>query len=487
VAVAKLTYFSAGRWHDLSVRSAATYEARPPSPRERGSSPSRVATLAVAATVPRALYAQEVRLANRFRAVHEAEVRVQTRGRDSTRLIPTESLVIDGARTAEVTFARNKHGFEVTQEGRFAKVLMRAPADAPDGVVAAFEAAAAIHRRGNVGAAHPNFLRIVRHPAPAARNVTGQWNLDNDGRRGLPGADVHALAAWTITRGNRDVRVAVLDEGVDTQHPYLQPAVVAEADFVDRNPHARPEGDDAHGTACAGIIASSSENAAGLAPDVGLVAVRIAKSDARGNWIFDDFDTADAIDWAWDDANAGVLSNSWGGGPPADVIIRAFDRARTRGRAGKGAVVVVAAGNEQTAIDFPGNLPGIMTVGASNEWDERKTRASRDGEHWWGSNFGPSMDVLAPGVHIVTTDIRGSRGYSRTLVTGRFNGTSSAAPHVAAAAALAMSVNPALTEERVRDIVNASADKLQTRSNWNRYQGHGRLNTYAALRLARRG
>ena len=61
-------------------------------------------------------------------------------------------------------------------------------------------------------------------PAPSPRGVSVQWNLDNDGRRGLVGADLHALAAWTITRGKREVRVAVLDEGVDTTHPHLRAA-----------------------------------------------------------------------------------------------------------------------------------------------------------------------------------------------------------------------------------------------------------------------
>jgi subtilisin family serine protease len=298
---------------------------------------------------------------------------------------------------------------------------------------------------------------------------------------------VHAAAAWTITQGVRDVRVAILDEGVDTLHSYLQPAVVAEADFVDDHPHARPDADDAHGTACGGIVVSQGARALGLAPGVGLVAARIAKSDAAGNWIFDDFDTADAIDWSWDDAESHVLSNSWGGGPPVDVIIRAFERARVRGRGGKGSVVVVAAGNDQRPVDFPGNLPGIFTVGASNEWDERKSRTSQDGETWWGSNYGDPLDLLAPGVHIVTTDIRGTRGYSGTLVTDRFNGTSSATPHVAAAAGLMLSVNPTLTEKRVRDILNATTDPLSSSGAWTSTLGNGRLNTYAALWQARRG
>lgn len=426
------------------------------------------------------------RLSTRLHRIDESQVRIQTRAQPEVRLIATESLVLDGASQSEIRFARDKYGFEVVQEGRHGKVLLQSPGDA-DGVSAAFQAAEAIHRRGRVRAAHPNFLRVVHRPAPShGTPISNQWNLDNPGDPGLIGADVHAPATWTVTRGDPDVRVAVLDEGVDSLHPHLQAVIAAEADFVDDNGHARPDGDDAHGTACAGIIASQSPTATGLAPEVSLVGVRIAKGDGLGNWIFDDFDTADAIDWSWDDAQADVLSNSWGGGPPVDVMTNAFARARTQGRGGLGSVIVIAAGNAQSQVDYPGNLDDVLTVGASNEWDQRKTTTSNDGEDWWGSNFGAALDLLAPGVHIRTTDIHGSRGYAGGMFTDTFNGTSSATPHAAAAAGLMLSVNPGLTEARVREIINATADPL-TAAGWNPLTGHGRLNAYRAVRQARRG
>ena len=162
-------------------------------------------------------------------------------------------------------------------------------------------------------------------------------------------------------------------------------------------------------------------------------------------------------------------------------------QSRTRGRNGKGAVVVVAAGNDQRLVDFPGNLPNVLTVGASNQWDRRKTKTSRDGEYWWGSNYGPGLDIMAPGVKIPTTDIRGARGYDSTLVTPNFNGTSSACPHVAAAAGLILSIKPDLTEARIREVINETADPLASSQGWDRLTGNGRLNTYRALRAARRG
>ena len=164
----------------------------------------------------------------------------------------------------------------------------------------------------------------------------------------------------------------------------------------------------------------------------------------------------------------------------------AIERARTKGRDGKGAVVVLASGNDNGPINFPGSINEVITVGASNQWDERKSPTSRDGENWWGSNFGKPLDLLAPGVQIVTTDIHGSAGYSSGDFTFNFNGTSAAAPHVAAAAALIVSLLPRLNEERIRAIINQSTDPWTKVGGWNRFVGFGRLNLFSAVRLARR-
>jgi subtilisin family serine protease len=200
--------------------------------------------------------------------------------------------------------------------------------------------------------------------------------------------------------------------------------------------------------------------------------------------VFDDYATADAIDWAWREG-AAVLSNSWGGGAPSDAISRAFGRARTQGRGGKGSVVCIAAGNDQIPIDFPGNLPGYVTVGASTPKDERKTRASSDGETWWGSNYGPTMWVLAPGVFIHTTDIAGPAGYELGDYTATFNGTSSATPHVAAAAALMLSANPNLSASDVRSLLSTTAKHLAGQAGWTEELGYGRLDVGAAVAAAK--
>ena len=483
----RFRYYAGGKLHSMQVTELVKSQDRRIHARRRKRGGRGVHKPEhVGRGVTATLKAQHKRLSARFHDISEETVLSTPVQESKVTIIPTESVVIDGARSNETRWLWDKFGMEIVQEGRCGKVLLQAPEGEQDGVAMAFSAARQLVERGQVGSAHPNFLRAIQRPRASPGEVLRQWNLDNLGRPGLIGADVHALATWTITRGDHDVRVAVLDEGVDTRHPDLKDVIIAEADFVDDHVHARPDGDDAHGTACAGIIASQDDEVQGLASGLSLIAVRIAKSDNYGFWIFDDFDTADAIDWAWDEAGADVLSNSWGGGPPADVITRAFERARTLGRNRKGAVVVVAAGNDQKEIDYPGNLPGVLTVGASNQWDERKTKSSKDGEDWWGSNYGDSLDLLAPGVKIATMDIRGGRGYSSGLFTGSFNGTSAAAPHVAAAAGLILSVANRLSELRVREILIGKADPQSRDGKWNKFVGHGRLNTYAALRAARR-
>ncbi|HYO40075.1 MAG TPA: S8 family serine peptidase [Nocardioidaceae bacterium] len=484
-----LEYYSGNRKQHVTVQGL--FAARQsPSSRGADAAPMRfpVRPQGDGDQVLRLLAAQPRTVLSRFSVVSESTTLVAPVSRPGeTTVIPTDTVTVLGARTAETTWARRKYGVTIAQEGSDGKVLLAVPADVGDPAALTAEVARALYERGTVTGAHPNFLRLVQRPGPATAGASAQWGLDNDGTPGVVGADVAAHAAWTLSAGDPDVCVAVLDEGVDTRHPYLRAAVRAERDFVDGNPTAAPDGDDAHGTACAGIVAARGPKVRGLAHGAGLVAVRIAKSDGGQGWIFDDFTTADAIDWSWRQGKADVLSNSWGGGPPVDVITAAFRRARNRGRGGKGAVVVIASGNEQGVVSYPGNLPEVLTVGASNQWDQRKTRTSQDGETWWGSNIGPGLDLMAPGVGILTTDISGRRGYGRALTTPTFNGTSAATPFAAAAAALVLSVRPDLGEADVRRLLVAHTDHIgRGRPGWSRFVGHGRLNAFAAVRAARR-
>ncbi len=334
--MAQYQYYVGGKLFEIHATNLSTGGRRSRSSTARpGTSPASEPSLSIINT----LRAQQERLLDLFNHLSESHLVSMKISASGSMIIPTESIVLDGAKQSEIRWLRDKYGLTEVKDGRAGKSLLRVPEEEEAGIQMAFDVSQDAFERGNVGAAHPNFLRIVQRPSPSQSAADDQWNLYNSGETGLIGADVHARAAWTITKGTPDIRVAVLDEGVDTLHPHLQHAVVAEADFVDGHDHARPDGNDAHGTACAGVIVSKDDHICGLAPQVSLVAARIAKSSTDNVWIFDDFDTADAIDWAWNEAAADVLSNSWGGGPEADVITRALDRARTQGRNGKGVVM----------------------------------------------------------------------------------------------------------------------------------------------------
>jgi subtilisin family serine protease len=380
-------------------------------------------------------------------------------------MMATQTVIGEGLRQADVAAAKS-YGAAIIEEGLDGKVLFKL-----DSVQRAFGLVELLQAR-EVGSVSPNFLRKVIRLAPSA--PVKAWALN---KIGMP-------AAWAITEGSASIKVAVLDEGVDTKHPSLKAAVVAERDFIGGNTTAMPDNDDAHGTACAGIVVSRSKTFPGVAPRCSLIAVRIAMGDGTPDgWVFDDFATADAIDWSWRQG-ADVLSNSWGGGSPSDAISRAFARARTQGRNGRGSVVAIAAGNDQLATDFPGNLPGYVTVGASNHKDERKTRTSADGENW-GSNFGATMRLLAPGVFIWTTDISGAAGYDPTGFTKTFNGTSAATPHVAGCAALMLSVAPHLSASTIRNLLGKSAKKIAGQSGWTPELGWGRLDVGKAVAMSK--
>lgn len=353
------------------------------------------------------------------------------------------------------------------------------------------EVATKLAKEPGVTYAEPDFVAFGKHLARrvAESPASGLGPSDPETPKQYAIRITSAVDAWELQKGKRSVVVAILDEGVDIAHEDLAASIVGSYDGSDDDTFQEPNAWDGHGTACAGLACAIHDNdrgIQGIGGGAGILAVRIAYSPHEGaDWQTSNSWIARAIDWAWEHG-ASVLSNSWGGGAPSNAIVNAFERARLQGRGGKGCVIVVAAGNESGPVSFPGDLPNVLTVSASNEFDEFKTKTSKDGENWWGSNFGPEVDVAAPGVHNWTTDISAGAGYTSSNYTD-FNGTSSATPIVAGACALVLSANPELTESQVRAIIRDSADKvgpLAYVNNRNDQFGYGRLNCRAAVQLA---
>jgi subtilisin family serine protease len=291
---------------------------------------------------------------------------------------------------------------------------------------------------------------------------------------------------WDISTGVAAVVVCVLDEGCDLTHPDLQFSTPG-INLGTMMPDGSPTGN--HGTACAGIVAATYNNALGVSGVAGNSRIMPV---AFQNWT--DTEVAAGITWATVNG-ARIISMSFGWNAWSHAIIdpaiqNAFNT---------DVVMCVATHNHNGPITYPATNPLVIAVGASDEIDNRKTPASPDGENWWGSNFGAEISVVAPGVHIPTTDRQGADGYNTAAgVAGdyalTFNGTSSATPHVAGMAALIRSAYPTLSNVQVRAIIERTTEKVGVvayadvpghfNGTWNQEMGYGRVNVFRALDAA---
>ena len=352
---------------------------------------------------------------------------------------------------------------------------------------------------------------------------TSQWGFNNTGQNnGTSGIDINAPEAWNITRGHNNIRIAVIDQGVDLLHPDLANNLLLGFDATDgiaEGINGNCSGNDAHGTACAGIISSINNTIGtiGVAPHCRIIPIRVTYTQNERE-IWDDDWTVSAMHHAWAVSNVDVISCSWRQGRTIPLLDTEISNALTQGRQGRGCIVVFAAGNFNSAISYPANSnPSILAIGAISQCGERKRSSSNiwetnpgvstdplgvscDGEKWWGSNWGSQLDIVAPGVKIYTTDIRGNAGYNPPQqgsdinnrdYTSLFNGTSAATPHVAGVAALILSVRPDLTGQQVRNVIEQTAQKVggysyattsgRPNGTWNQEMGYGLVDAYAAV------
>lgn len=434
------------------------------------------------------------------------------------RMVYKEAVIRFRRGTSEQTIQKilKKQGYQVRSKNRFVReqYVVFNPKETGTEVL---ESANECVEMEEVVFASPNFVsQYGRAVAPTVH--VDQWNLENRARYAGQeiGEDVSIQKAWKITTGSANITVAVLDDGVDIDHPNLKPNIRKNPDpsepkdlygrdyYIpdDQAEHFNPRpknfnypyddmrGNDIHGTACAGLVAAAGVNggATGVAPGCKILAVKIFHADKLAQ----DERVADAIRYA--SIHADVLSCSWYGSLSNDVEMALLD-SRELGRGGKGSVIVFASGNDSAAVRFPAQNAEALAVGAST--DKAGFAAY--------SNFGPEQCVVAPssgGVRgIFTTDDstpnRGfnlgdpAKGDADGLHTNNFGGTSAAAPHVAGTAALMLSVNPKLDRDEVRSIIQSTAERIGPASGYNakghsnRF-GYGRLNAAAAVREAAR-
>ena len=303
-----------------------------------------------------------------------------------------------------------------------------------------------------------------------------QWNMQR----------IEAEAAWDVTTGDASMVVAVIDSGCDLTHPDLAYSSQG-IDLGTMMPDGSPNNFGnltGHGTSCAGIVAARDDNGQGVAGAAGACRIMPLAINA-----FTDAEIAMGIRYAAMNG-AGVVSMSFSAGPPPLIDAAIVDAAAAD------VVMCAATGNGNSlAVSYPARHPLVIACGASDQIDERKSPLSPDGETWWGSDYGPETDVVAPGVLIPTTDIQGSGvNNSPGDYVSNFNGTSSATPLVAGLAALIRSAYPTLTATEVRAIIERTTEKtgsdpytevsVRPNGTWNQFMGHGRINARRAIDFA---
>lgn len=245
------------------------------------------------------------------------------------------------------------------------------------------------------------------------------------------------------------VNVALLDTGLDPDHPDLQANYRGGYDFVNDDPD--PRDDNGHGTQVAGVL-GARENGFGLvgvAPRVNLWELKVLDSQAQGSIS----DVVRGLEWA---VEHGIQVVNMSLGTPEDSrTLREAVRAAWEA----GLVLIAPVGNESSKVLYPAAYPEVIAVGAID----------RKGELAWFSNTGPEVELVAPGEEIPTTYLE--RGYRLA------SGTSFAAPHVAGVAALLISAGVRDNEE-VRLRLTSTAEDLGLVPH---AQGHGLVDAEHAV------
>ncbi len=331
-------------------------------------------------------------------------------------------------------------------------------------------------------------LNYIRHAlwVPNDPYYSYQWHMDNAGFGGINMED-----AWDISTG-AGVVVAVIDSGVAYENYtegrgwwrkkyYLAPDLaqtqfVSGYDFVNNDDH--PGDDNAHGTHVTGTIAQSTNNnkgTAGVAFDCSIMPVKVLDKYGTGY----DTDIAEGIMFAADNG-AAVINLSLGGPSPSTTLENACAYAYN-----KGVIIICSSGNDGAGtVNYPAGYDAYVIAVGATRYDETLANYS---------NYGPSLDIVAPGGDL-DVDQNGD-GYGDGVLQNTFNpntrntsdfgywffeGTSQAAPHVSGVAALLIAYGNAVTPDEVRAALQETAEDLGAPGPDDTY-GYGLVDAFAAL------
>jgi minor extracellular protease Epr len=271
--------------------------------------------------------------------------------------------------------------------------------------------------------------------------------------------DVGAQNSWSSDYTGADIKIAVIDTGVDTDHPDFAATTgaaaaisggVSEVDYT-----TSFEDDNGHGTHVAGIIGARQNGTGivGIAPESSIYAVKALGKDGSGYTS----DIIAGIDWAIGQG-VDIISMSLGSSTGSTALQNACDTANN-----DGILVVAAAGNNgsktttvksKDTITYPAKYASVIAVGAV---DSSNNRA-------YFSSTGSELDVVAPGVNILSDKYTGG--------TIKMSGTSMATPFVAGDLALLKQANPNYTSTQLRALLESTCKDLSPTGTDSLY-GHG--------------
>jgi len=270
---------------------------------------------------------------------------------------------------------------------------------------------------------------------------------------------INANNVWNLGYTGKNVIVAILDTGIDYNHPELKSSFGGCKSFVS---YAQDCFDDhGHGTHVSGIITADGidNNAKGVAPDAKVWMAKVC--DSSGSCYVSDI--AAAIEYIVENKIAKVINISLGGGGTnksncdQDYLAQKVNWAVVNGM-----TVIAAAGNTPGIVSSPACASKAIAVGAVNKSDKRATF----------SGTGLALDIMAPGVSIYSTLPNNSYA--------SWSGTSMATPHVSATVALLLEKNSSLTDSQIKEALYKTAKDLG-KAGWDKFYGFGRVDALGAI------